>query len=145
MSAKRVILTLVAMCLMAGTATAATLKIGSLSPLTGSYAADGNDIANGTRAAIAAIEKEGGIPGFDKIIDFNRGSKVTGAGFPFYVGDGAKLVRSLIQLFLTEGAANGYTEVMPPIFVNAASATASARPMPPCSTGAATPIQPPSA
>ena len=67
MSAKRVILTLVAMCLMAGTATAATLKIGSLSPLTGSYAADGNDIANGTRAAIAAIEKEGGIPGFDKI------------------------------------------------------------------------------
>jgi branched-chain amino acid transport system substrate-binding protein len=67
MSAKRVILTLVAICLMAGTATAATLKIGSLSPLTGSYAADGNDIANGTRAAIAAIEKEGGIPGFDKI------------------------------------------------------------------------------
>ncbi|BAH78051.1 branched-chain amino acid ABC transporter substrate-binding protein [Solidesulfovibrio magneticus] len=67
MSAKRVILTLVAMCLMAGTATAATLKIGSLSPLTGSYAADGNDIANGARAAIAAIEKEGGIPGFDKI------------------------------------------------------------------------------
>ena len=67
MKAKRVILTLVAMCLMAGTATAATLKIGSLSPLTGSYAADGNDIANGTRAAIAAIEKDGGIPGFDKI------------------------------------------------------------------------------
>ncbi len=67
MSAKRVILALVAVCLMAGTATAATLKIGSLSPLTGSYAADGNDIANGTRAAIAAIEKEGGIPGFDKI------------------------------------------------------------------------------
>jgi seryl-tRNA synthetase len=64
------------------------------------------------------------IPGFDKVIDFNRGSKVTGAGFPFYVGDGAKLVRSLIQLFLTEGAANGYTEVMPPIFVNVASATA---------------------
>ena len=67
MSAKRVILTLVAMCLMAGTATAATLKIGSLSPLTGSYAADGNDIANGARAAIAVIEKEGGIPGYDKI------------------------------------------------------------------------------
>ena len=38
-----------------------------MSPLTGSYAADGNDIANGTRAAIAAIEKEGGIPGYDKI------------------------------------------------------------------------------
>ncbi|OLN26474.1 Branched-chain amino acid ABC transporter, amino acid-binding protein [Desulfovibrio sp. DV] len=67
MKARSIILALVAVCLMAGTATAATLKIGSLSPLTGSYAADGNDIANGTRAAIAAIEKDGGIPGFDKI------------------------------------------------------------------------------
>jgi branched-chain amino acid transport system substrate-binding protein len=67
MKAKRIILALAALSLMATTATAATLKIGSLSPLTGSYAADGNDIANGTRAAIAAIEKEGGIPGFDKI------------------------------------------------------------------------------
>ena len=67
MKARSIILALVAVCLMAGTATAATLKIGSLSPLTGSYAADGNDIANGTRAAITAIEKDGGIPGFDKI------------------------------------------------------------------------------
>lgn len=67
MKARSIILALVAVCLMAGTASAATLKIGSLSPLTGSYAADGNDIANGTRAAIAAIEKDGGIPGFDKI------------------------------------------------------------------------------
>ena len=67
MKASSIILALVALCLTAGTASAATLKIGSLSPLTGSYAADGNDIANGTRAAIAAIEKDGGIPGFDKI------------------------------------------------------------------------------
>jgi branched-chain amino acid transport system substrate-binding protein len=67
MKARSIILALVAVCLMAGTASAATLKIGSLSPLTGSYAADGNDIANGARAAIAAIEKDGGIPGFDKI------------------------------------------------------------------------------
>ena len=67
MKARSIILALVALCLTAGTASAATLKIGSLSPLTGSYAADGNDIANGTRAAIAAIEKDGGIPGFDKI------------------------------------------------------------------------------
>ncbi len=67
MKTRSIILLALALCLMAGTATAATLKIGSLSPLTGSYAADGNDIANGTRAAIAAIEKEGGIPGFDKI------------------------------------------------------------------------------
>lgn len=67
MKARSIVLALVSLCLLAGTASAATLKIGSLSPLTGSYAADGNDIANGTRAAIAAIEKEGGIPGFDKI------------------------------------------------------------------------------
>ncbi len=67
MKTKSIILAILAICLMAATAQAATLKIGSLSPLTGSYAADGNDIANGTRAAIAAIEKEGGIPGFDKI------------------------------------------------------------------------------
>ena len=83
------------------------------------------DFTQGDVAAVSPCAKpHWEIPGFDKIIDFNRGSKVTGAGFPFYVGDGAKLVRSLIQLFLTEGAANGYTEVMPPIFVNAASATA---------------------
>jgi seryl-tRNA synthetase len=64
------------------------------------------------------------IPGFDKLFDFARGSKVTGAGFPFYVGDGAKLVRSLLAFFLDENAKVGYTEVAPPIFVNAASATA---------------------
>lgn len=64
------------------------------------------------------------IPGFDKIIDFGRGSKVTGAGFPFYVGDGARIVRALLQFFLDEAVAAGYTEVAPPIFVNAASATA---------------------
>ncbi len=64
------------------------------------------------------------IPGFDKIIDFGRGSKVTGAGFPFYVGDGARIVRALLQFFLDEAVAAGYVEVNPPIFVNAASATA---------------------
>jgi branched-chain amino acid transport system substrate-binding protein len=64
----RIVLMTLALCLALGaTAQAATLKIGSQSPLTGSYAADGNDIANGTRAAIDAIQKEGGIPGFDKI------------------------------------------------------------------------------
>jgi len=35
------------------------------------------------------------IPGFDRLFDFPRGAKVTGAGFPFYVGDGARLVRAL--------------------------------------------------
>jgi len=67
MKTKSIILAALAICLTAATAQAKTLKIGSLSPLTGSYAADGNDIANGARAAIAAIEKEGGIPGYDKI------------------------------------------------------------------------------
>ena len=64
------------------------------------------------------------IPGFSKLIDFARGAKVTGAGFPFFIGDGAKLVRALLQFFLDENVKAGYTEVSPPIFVNAASATA---------------------
>jgi len=64
------------------------------------------------------------IPGFDKLFDFARGAKVTGAGFPFYVGDGARLIRALLQFFLDEDTKAGYTEVMPPIMVNASSATA---------------------
>jgi len=64
------------------------------------------------------------IPGFEKLFDFGRGAKVTGAGFPFYVGDGARLVRALLHFFLDENAKVGYVEVSPPIFVNAASATA---------------------
>jgi seryl-tRNA synthetase len=64
------------------------------------------------------------IAGFDKLFDFSRGAKVTGAGFPFYVGDGARLVRALLHFFLDENAKAGYVEVNPPIFVNAASATA---------------------
>ncbi|MBC7369770.1 MAG: serine--tRNA ligase [Undibacterium sp.] len=64
------------------------------------------------------------IPGFDKLFDFARGAKVTGAGFPFYVGDGARIVRALLHFFLDEDVKAGYTEVSPPIFVNAASATA---------------------
>ncbi|MGD9369104.1 MAG: branched-chain amino acid ABC transporter substrate-binding protein [Desulfobacteraceae bacterium] len=50
-----------------GTATAKTLKIGSMSPLTGPYAADGNDIKNGALCAIDVINDQGGIPGYDKI------------------------------------------------------------------------------
>jgi seryl-tRNA synthetase len=64
------------------------------------------------------------IPGFEKLFDFGRGSKVTGAGFPFYVGEGARIVRALLHFFLDENAKVGYVEVNPPIFVNAASATA---------------------
>ena len=64
------------------------------------------------------------IPGFSRLFDFERGAKVTGAGFPFFVGDGARLVRALVNFFLEEAGRAGYTEVSPPILVNAASATA---------------------
>ena len=64
------------------------------------------------------------IPGFEKLFDFGRGAKVAGAGFPFYIGDGARIVRALLHFFLDENAKAGYVEVNPPIFVNAASATA---------------------
>jgi len=64
------------------------------------------------------------IAGFSNLIDFARGAKVTGAGFPFLIGDAARLSRALLQFFLDEDGKAGYTEVSPPIFVNAASATA---------------------
>lgn len=58
-----------------------------------------------------------------KIIDFARGTKITGAGFPVYVGKGARLERALINFFLDEAGRRGYTELLPPLMVNAASAT----------------------
>ena len=64
------------------------------------------------------------LPQFEKLLDFRRGVKVTGAGFPFYVGDMARLVRALLSFFLDEARKNGYRELMCPIMVNAASATA---------------------
>jgi len=57
------------------------------------------------------------------IIDFERGVKVTGAGFPVYKGKGAQLQRALINFFLDEAASCGYREVQAPLMVNAASAT----------------------
>jgi len=57
------------------------------------------------------------------IIDFARGTKITGAGFPVYVGAGAKLERALINFFLDQAGKRGYTEMMPPLLVNTASAT----------------------
>ncbi len=56
------------------------------------------------------------------IIDFERGSKVTGAGFPFYIGKGASLQRALINFFLDEGIKLGYREIQTPILVNEDSA-----------------------
>ena len=55
------------------------------------------------------------------LIDFELGVKVTGAGFPFYIGKGARLQRALIQFFLDEAWHAGYLEVEPPFVVNAAS------------------------
>ncbi|ARA92083.1 serine--tRNA ligase [Rhodothermaceae bacterium RA] len=58
------------------------------------------------------------------LVDFERGAKVTGAGFPFYVGPGARLQRALINFFLDLAVREGgYQEMQPPIVVNAASAT----------------------
>lgn len=55
-------------------------------------------------------------------LDFKRGVKVTGAGFPFYVGPLARLQRALIQFFLDEANEAGYTELQTPFFVNEDSA-----------------------
>jgi seryl-tRNA synthetase len=52
------------------------------------------------------------------IIDFDLGVKITGAGFPVYKGKGARLQRALINFFLDEALAAGYTEIQPPILVN---------------------------
>ena len=64
------------------------------------------------------------IPWFEKMIDFPRGVKVVGAGFPFYLGEMSKVVRALINFFLEEAGSNGYAEIHSPIVVNSASATA---------------------
>ena len=55
------------------------------------------------------------------IIDFELGVKVTGAGFPFYKGKGARLQRALINFFLERATAAGYTEYQAPLMVNAES------------------------
>lgn len=55
-------------------------------------------------------------------VDFERGVKVTGAGFPFYVGPVARLQRALINYFINEASKAGYTELQAPYFVNEDSA-----------------------
>jgi seryl-tRNA synthetase len=55
------------------------------------------------------------------LIDFDLGVKISGAGFPVYIGQGARLQRALINFFLAEANKAGYTEIMPPTVVNAAS------------------------
>ena len=89
----------------------------------------------GLTAADNVVVKEGGVipdlgadalPHWELakkygIIDFELGVKVTGAGFPFYIGKGARLQRALIQYFLNSASEAGYTEVEPPFVVNEAS------------------------
>jgi len=55
------------------------------------------------------------------LINFDLGVKITGPGFPVYIGKGARLQRALIQFFLDEAGKAGYLEVQPPYVVNEAS------------------------
>jgi seryl-tRNA synthetase len=77
----------------------------------------------GTKPSLHA----GAVPHWDlakkhDLIDFELGNKITGSGFPVYKGKGAKLQRALIQYFLDYNTKAGYTEFMPPLMVNEASA-----------------------
>lgn len=70
---------------------------------------------------------EGAVPHWEltqkyDLIDFELGTKITGAGFPVYKGKGAKLQRALISFFLDQAIEQGYVEVQPPLMVNEASA-----------------------
>lgn len=64
------------------------------------------------------------IPWFGGLVDLERGTKITGAGWPVFRGPMARLVRSLLTFFLDENAKAGFEEVQPPLCVNPASATA---------------------
>ena len=92
-------------------------------------------VPEGKTAEDNVVEKTGGkmpelpedaLPHWDlakkyNLIDFDLGVKITGAGFPVYVGKGARLQRALIQFFLDEAGKAGYTEIEPPLVVNEAS------------------------
>ena len=92
-------------------------------------------VPEGTSSADNVVEKEGGkmpdlpadaLPHWElakkyNLIDFELGVKITGAGFPVYLGKGAKLQRALIQFFLDEATKAGYLETQPPYVVNEAS------------------------
>ncbi|MDD6832227.1 MAG: serine--tRNA ligase [bacterium] len=92
-------------------------------------------VPEGKSADDNVVEKTGGdmpelgddaLPHWDlakkyNLIDFDLGVKITGAGFPVYIGKGARLQRALIQFFLDEANKAGYTEIQPPYVVNEAS------------------------
>ena len=80
------------------------------------------------------VFRDGAIPKLEKnalphwelvkkydIIDFELGTKITGAGFPVYKGKGARLQRALIAYFLDKNTAAGYTEYQVPHVINEAS------------------------
>ena len=92
-------------------------------------------VPEGKTAEDNVVEEEGGkmpqlpddaLPHWElakkyNLIDFDLGVKITGAGFPVYLGKGARLQRALIQFFLDSAVEAGYTEVQPPYVVNEAS------------------------
>lgn len=92
-------------------------------------------VPEGKNAEDNVVEKTGGpmpdlpadaLPHWElakkyNIIDFDLGVKITGAGFPVYIGKGARLQRALIQFFLDEAGKAGYLEIEPPYVVNEAS------------------------
>ena len=61
------------------------------------------------------------LAGKYNLIDFELGVKIAGAGFPVYIGQGARLQRALIDFFLESAARAGYTEIQPPYVINAES------------------------
>ena len=92
-------------------------------------------VPEGKTAADNVVEKTGGpmpelpadaLPHWElakkyNIINFDLGVKITGPGFPVYIGKGARLQRALIQFFLDRAGEAGYLEVQPPYVVNEAS------------------------
>ena len=90
--------------------------------------AEDNVVVKMSPRAEEAVAAEVGdkVPHWDlakkyNLIDFDLGVKITGAGFPVYIGAGARLQRALINFFLDEARKSGYVEVMPPTVVNEAS------------------------
>lgn len=94
-----------------------------------------DDVPEGKDASDNVVVKEGGtIPALPEdalchwdlcrkfnLIDFDLGVKITGAGFPLYIGKMARLQRALEAFFLEEARKSGYLEVQPPFVVNEAS------------------------
>lgn len=89
----------------------------------GNSDADNKEIRRG--GEIPQLE-EGSLPHWDlakkfNLIDFELGVKITGAGFPVFRGQGARLQRALISWFLDQNTKAGYEEVLPPLMVNETS------------------------